>query len=284
VLLKKLVEISSTSGNEGEIKNFVRDFLEEHGYEVFEHELFLVANPKSELIVSTHLDTVSIKADFRIEEGRAYGTGVADAKASISAILETAVEGVDYAMAFFCDEEVNGSGSKAFVERWNRGKFALVMEPTNLRIASKHLGCVEADLVVKGYPCHASMPELGINAVHKAIQIFLNLSKKFRVSVLRIDGGTWEYVIPEECFMRLDFLLEPGELSLVLEELNSIDAEVKILESADGYYSGKVAELLAKAIELSGVKPEFCVMPSWTDAINLAKKFDVVVSSQKEFC
>ncbi|MEM0302479.1 MAG: M20/M25/M40 family metallo-hydrolase [Archaeoglobaceae archaeon] len=277
MLLKKLVEIQSVSGHEKELKNFVRDFLEEHGYEIFEHELFIVANPKSDLIVATHLDTVSIKSEFRTDGIKAYGTGVADAKASISAMLQAASKGVDFTLAFFCDEEVNGSGSKAFIELWNRGKFAVVMEPTSLKIAKKHLGCIEADLTFKGYPCHASMPESGVNAIHRALNAYQKLSEKFRVSILKIDGGSWEYVIPEHCFMRLDFLLEPGELNEALEELKKVDAELKILESAEGFYSGKVVELLAKAMELSGLKPEFSVMPSWTDAINLAKKFDVVV-------
>lgn len=277
MLLKKLVEIQSVSGNEKELKSFVRNFLEEYGYEIFEHELFLVANPKSDLIVATHLDTVSIKANFSTDGLKAYGTGVADAKASVCAMLEAASKGVDFAMAFFCDEEVNGSGSKTFAEQWREGKFAVVMEPTELKIAKKHLGCIEADLIFKGYPCHASMPNEGVNAIHKALNAYQKLSEKFRVSILKIEGGTWEYVIPEQCFMRLDFLLEPGELSYALEELKKIEADLKILESAEGFYSGKVAELLAKAIELSGLKPEFSVMPSWTDAINLAKKFDVVV-------
>lgn len=269
--------MNSVSGNEKEIKSFVRNFLEEHGYEVFEHELFLIANPKSEMLVATHLDTVNIKAEFSSDGIRAYGTGVADAKASLCAMLEVASQGVDFALAFFCDEEINGSGSKAFVESFNLGKFAIVMEPTKLRIANKHLGCIEADLIVKGVPCHASMPEHGVNAIHKALEIHRRLSEKFKVSILKIDGGSWEYVIPEQCFMRLDFLLEPGELRSALEELNKSDAEIKILESAEGFYSGESARILAKAIELAGLKPDFCVMPSWTDAINLRKKFDVVV-------
>lgn len=255
----------------------MRDFLEEQGYEVFEHDLFLIANPRSDLIVATHLDTVSIKSNFSTNGFKAYGTGVADAKASICAMLESASKGIEFALAFFCDEEVNGSGSRSFVQLWNRGNYAIVMEPTNLKIASKHLGCIEADLFVKGYPCHASMPESGVNAIHKAIEIHSALSKNFKVSILKIDGGSWEYVIPEQCFMRLDFLLEPGELTYALEELKKVDAEVKILEAAEGFYSGEIAKILAKAIELSDLKPEFTVMPSWTDALNLVKKFDVVV-------
>ncbi|MEM0203593.1 MAG: M20/M25/M40 family metallo-hydrolase [Archaeoglobaceae archaeon] len=276
MLLKKLMEIPSPSGKEKEIKEFVRSFLEERGYEVFEGEYFLLVNKKSEFLVATHLDTVPIKAEFRIENSFAYGTGVADAKASLSAMLEVAEKGVDYAMAFFCEEEETGKGSREFLGYWN-GKYAVVMEPTNLRVASKHFGCIEADLTFKGYPCHASMPEHGTNAIEKAINAYLQLSKKFRVSVLRINGGSYEYVIPEHCTARFDFILEPNQLSLAMEELRKIDAEITILEAVDGFYSGRVAEILAKAIRNAGLEPEFTVMPSWTDACNLAKKFDVVV-------
>ncbi|MCS7122193.1 MAG: M20/M25/M40 family metallo-hydrolase [Archaeoglobaceae archaeon] len=277
LLLKKLAEIYSPSGKEKEMKDFVKKFLEEHGYEVYEQDLFLIANPRSDLIVATHLDTVSKRSEFKIEGDIAYGTGVADAKASIAAILEASKKGLDYSLAFFCDEEENGSGSKEFVRVWERGRYAVVMEPTQLKIALKHFGCLEVDLFVKGYPCHASMPEHGINAVEKALKMYLELSKKFRVSILKIEGGTYEYVIPEFCFMRLDFLLEPGELQKALEELKKFDVEMKILEASDGFYSKEVTKILVKAIELAGFSSEYTYMPSWTDAINLSKKFDVVV-------
>lgn len=177
------MEIPSKTGEEAKIKEFVRNYLEEHGYEVFEKENFLLANKNSELLVSTHLDTVSLKADFKIEGDFAYGTGVADAKASIAAILETASKGVEFGLAFFCDEEETGSGSRDFLQYWG-GKYAVVMEPTNLKIASKHFGCIEVDLIFEGYPCHASMPEHGVNAIEKAIKSYFELSKKFRVSIL----------------------------------------------------------------------------------------------------
>lgn len=276
MLLKKLVEIPSESGKEEKIKEFVRNFLEEHGYEVFERESFLLTNSKSSLVVATHLDTVPIKSEFRIEGGFAYGTGVADAKASLAAMLETAEKGVNYAMAFFCEEEETGRGSREFLDYWH-GRYAIVMEPTNLKIASKHLGCIEADLTFKGIASHASMPEHGANAIEKAINAYLQLSKKFKVSILRIEGGSYEYVIPDRCTLRFDFLLEPNQLSSAMEELRKIDAEITILEAVDGFYSGKVAEIIEKAIRNSGFEPEFAVMPSWTDACNLAKKFDVVV-------
>ncbi|MEM1579338.1 MAG: M20/M25/M40 family metallo-hydrolase [Archaeoglobaceae archaeon] len=283
MLLKTLMEIPSKSGEEARIKEFVRNYLEEHGYKVFEREKFLLANKDSELLVSTHLDTVSLKADFKIEGNFAYGTGVADAKASIAAMLETASKGVDFALAFFCDEEETGSGSREFLEYWN-GKYAIVMEPTNLKIASKHLGCIEVDLIFKGYPSHASMPEYGVNAIEKAIGSYFDLSKKFRVSILKVEGGSCEYVIPDWCYLRLDFLLEPGQISLAMEELKKINAEMKIIEAADGFYSKEIAEILAKAIKTAGFYPEYTTMPSWTDACNLVKKFDVVVWGPGELC
>lgn len=270
------MEIQSPSGREGELKDFVRSFLENCGYEIFEKELFLLANKREKLLVATHLDTVSLKADFRIEGNYAFGTGVADAKASIAAILEAAERGLDYALAFFCEEEESGKGSREFLNYWN-GKYAIVMEPTNLKIASKHLGCIEVDLKFKGFSCHASMPEHGVNAIEKAFKVYSDLSRKFKVSILRIEGGSYEYVIPEHCFIRLDFLLEPGELQMAMDELKKLDAEINIVEAVDGFYSKEVAKILAKAVELCGKVPEFTTMPSWTDACNLSKKFDVVV-------
>lgn len=69
-----------------------------------------------------------------------------------------------------------------------------------------------------------------------------------------------------------------------MEELKKINAEMKIIEAVDGFYSKEIAEILAKAIKNAGFSPEYTTMPSWTDACNLAKKLDVTVWGPGELC
>ncbi len=280
MLLKKLVEMHSPSGKEGELKRFVTRYLEELGYDVIEHEHYVAANPRKRLIVATHLDTVSVKAGFNFDGVYAYGTGVCDAKASIAAMLEAAEFGVDYTLAFFCDEEEGGKGSKYFAESWKWGEMAIVMEPTNLKIASRHLGSFDLEVTVTGKECHASMPEMGVNAIERCCELLMKLKDVVNATPTKISGGSDEYVVPGSCHIKIDVLLDVGErLNDVLRKLDFIKeyGEFKILDAYEGFESGKVAELLAEAIRLCGIEVEYTVMPSWTDAQNLKNRFDVVV-------
>ncbi len=280
MLLKKLVEIESPSGKEYKLKKFIFEYLENLGYTVLESEYFLVANPKKDLIVATHIDTLDIKVPFKFDGVYAYGAGVCDAKASVAAMLEAAEEGVNYTLAFFCDEEEGGKGSKSFVDSWKWGKMAIVMEPTNLKVASTHFGSMDVDVEVKGKAAHASLPEYGVNAVEKVCELLKELKEALKVTPLKIEGGGDEYVIPDICRLKLDVLIPP-EVSLdeVLKKLEVIKkyGDFKISDAYEGFKSGKVVEILEKALRLCGISVEHCCMPSWTDALNLRDKFDVVV-------
>ncbi len=278
MLLKRLAEIESPSGKEGEIKSFVARYLEERGYDVVVEELFVAANPGSELIVATHLDTVAIKAPFSTDGVYAYGTGVCDAKASVAAMLEAADVGIDYTLVFFCDEEEGGKGSRTFVESWKHGSMAIVMEPTELKIACEHYGCLEVEAIVRGEPSHAALPEMGENAIEKCCRKLLELRNAMKISVLKIRGGSDEYVVPDECRVRFDVLLTPDERASDVENvLRGYFDDLEVIEAFDGFRSGGVADLLERAITAAGLEAERWYMPSWTDALNLREKFDVVV-------
>ncbi|WP_202318440.1 M20/M25/M40 family metallo-hydrolase [Archaeoglobus neptunius] len=280
MLLKKLVEIESPTGHEGELRNFVMNYLEEVGYEVAEGDYFISTKTKSDLIVATHLDTVAVKAPFSQDGVYAYGTGVCDAKASIAAILEAAEKGVDFTVAFFCDEEEGGRGSNEFVETWKHGRMAIVMEPTDLKIASKHYGSFDLRVNVRGKPCHASYPDLGLNAIERAFEVINELKKRFKATPLKIEGGSEDYIIPHYCRIKFDVLVEPE--MRIEDALKGIEflgryGEYEVTYAYDGYISGNVVSLLEEAMKAAGINPEHTEMPSWTDALNLKDRYDVVV-------
>ncbi len=280
MLLKKLVEIESPSGNEEELKNFILDFLESNGYDVIEGNNFISTKSKSELIVSTHLDTTAVKAPFSTDGVYAYGTGVCDAKASIAAILEAAERGVEFTIAFFCDEEESGKGSKEFVEKWKYGRMAVVMEPTDLKIASRHCGNLDLAVEVKGVQSHGSLPEMGVNAIEKAFEMINELKKRFKVTPLKIHGGSDDYVIPDYCRVKLDIVINPEvRLEDVLKEIEFLKkyGHYEVSNAYDGFVSKEVAGLLEQAMKAAGIDVEYAVMPSWTDVLNLKSKFDTVV-------
>jgi acetylornithine deacetylase len=289
-LLKTLVEIESPSKKEDQIKEFVKNYLKNLGYEVFESENYIATKTTSDLIVATHLDTLPLNYKFSYDGVYAYGTGVCDAKASITAMLVAAENKLNYTLAFFSDEEEDGLGSKEFVKTWEKGKFAIVMEPTNLEIASKHWGSFELIIKVEGKEAHGAFPEKGINAIEKTFELYKELKKlNLKLNPLRINGGSEKYIIPDICEVKFEIFLKPEEkISDYLEKIKFIEnfGKYEIDHVYEGYISGEVVKYLEEAIKLAKLPVSYTEMKSWTDALNLKERFDVVVwgPGNLEFC
>ncbi len=280
-LLKTLVEIESLSKKEGEIRAFVREYLKNLGYELYEGEHFLATKGQRELIVATHLDTVSIRRPFSWNGDYAYGTGVCDAKGSVAAMLLSAEEGLDYTLAFFCDEEEDGLGSKEFVSQIDNGKYAIVMEPTDLKIASRHYGNFELYVEIFGKEAHGAYPEEGLNAIHLFFQLYQKLLERgFKINPLRIEAGDDLYVIPAKCKAKIEIFLHPEEkLEEYLKNLEFLKeyGKIELDHLYEGYVSKEINYLLEEALRQSGLPVRYTEMKSWTDALNLKERFDVVV-------
>ncbi|WP_290597521.1 MULTISPECIES: M20/M25/M40 family metallo-hydrolase [unclassified Archaeoglobus] len=280
MLIKRIAEIESPSGKEEKLREFVKTYLEDLGYDVLEGDHFIATRSRSRMIVATHLDTVSVKAPFSTDGVYAYGTGVCDAKASVAAILEAAESGLDFTLAFFCDEEEGGKGSKEFAEFWRQGEMAIVMEPTDLKIASKHYGSFDLIVEVLGKACHGSMPEMGVNAIERACEMMVDMKRRFRATPLKIEGGSEEYVIPSRCYIKFDVLVKPGtKLEDCIKELEFLRdyGNFEVSDAHEGFESGGVVTILEKAMEKVGMEPVHTEMRSWTDALNLKDRFDAVV-------
>jgi len=281
-LLEKLVNIESPSGREEEIASFLSSYLKKLGLRV-KDDYNVVANPEVDFWIVTHMDTVAPKAKFKFDGKYAYGTGVCDAKGSIAAIL-LALEKLKkpkFGVAFLRDEEETGMGSELFAREFS-GK-AIVMEPTSLKIAIENYGVLEIDVKVKGKQAHGATPESGENAIRKAIEMIERLGTLHNFTILKMKGGSDEYVIPDSCELRLDFLLKPKENVLELKkkvlDLTSMYGDVEVLEESEGFISdGEAKFMLEAAMKAAGLRVDYTVMPSWTDAINLRNAgWDVVV-------
>jgi len=275
-LLKSLAEIESPYGKEEKLAKYVLGYLRKMGYDVFMENLNVLLNPEKKFIVATHLDTVQVVSPFSFDGEYAYGTGVCDAKASITAIL-LALERINkpkFGVAFFYDEEGEGKGSENYCKKY-KPEMAVVMEPTDLAVANVQYGGLEVNITVKGKAAHGSTPWMGLNAIEKCMKL-LNQIKKLenvKVSVQQISGGSKEYTVPDKCEVRIEFLFKPEiKANNFLGRLKSIcpeKTEVEVKDIYDGFVSGKVAGLLKKALEKVGVETRFSEMPSWNDSINL---------------
>src|SRR6266513_1266742 len=98
-LTRRLVDIESTTHNEGAVGNFLIDELHRRGFEAnkmpVEGERANVlatapGHPRPEIVFSTHMDTVPPFIPSCEDEARIYGRGACDAKGIIAAQIAAA--------------------------------------------------------------------------------------------------------------------------------------------------------------------------------------------------
>jgi len=285
--LKDLVEIQSESGSEDRIVEYIVERLKDLNPSILERDKVknILINQDSDLWIVTHIDTIPVKRNFEFDGVYAYGTGCCDAKASVTAII-LALEEVEpkFGVALLSDEEEGGRGSKIVAEEFKSRK-AIVMEPTNLRIANRNYGSLEIDVEVFGESAHGACK--GVNAIEKAIDLISSL-RGYDVLIQRIEGGGFDYVVPDRCLFKLDFFIPPEVdfESFKVEVLRKLEGtKFSIVESSRGFLSGEIRFILERAIEKAGLNVEYTEMRSWTDAINLREfGWDVVVFGPGELC
>lgn len=142
---------------------------------------------KGRLLLLSHMDTVYTRGQlaetpWRVENGRAYGPGIADDKSGIAVILSTLrlLKPADYGqltIAFNPDEEIGSPGSGDLITELARGQTAVLsFEPTlstpaeGLVAGTSGTNTVTARII--GRAAHAgNAPEQGINALVEAAHV-----------------------------------------------------------------------------------------------------------------
>ena len=174
-LLRELVATPSVSGDEAAVGGLVERTVREWGLDVVRDDAGVrvtVAGraPGPTLALVSHLDVVPpgegwARDPFRpsIEEGRLYGRGSGDAKASVAAMLWAARDVADgggpargrLLLVLGYGEETRHTSMPAALERAGAVDAAIVGEPTNLEFAVAQRGLMMVDLVARGDQRHA---------------------------------------------------------------------------------------------------------------------------------
>ena len=189
-LTRQLIDIESTTGNEGEVATWLAAFLRGRGYSVLEQPLepiagkprhnVIAAAGEPEVVFSTHFDCVPPFFPSRIEGGVLYGRGACDAKGILAAQV-AAAERLRAAgesrigLVFVGGEERGSDGARAANRVASNSRFLINGEPTELRLGAATRGAFRVRLTAKGKAAHSGYPELGESAIDKLIDCLVSL-------------------------------------------------------------------------------------------------------------
>lgn len=328
-LLKEMVAIPSVScGLDGEpdevhgearMVAFVSDFFDRHGidYETQEVEPgrenvlgFVEGGDGPSLLLEAHTDTVSVDGmtidPFVPDErdGKIYGRGSCDDKASLAAMLTGLVRAKekglpgDVTLAMTADEECGFGGARHLVQSGVQADGAVVGEPTELRLVVAHKGSCRATIRTIGLTAHTSDPSRGENAIYSMGCIIPAMEEYAETlthrpphelvggptcAVSMISGGQAPNVVPDLCELTVDRRVIPGETTeQVFSEIKAAaargagerewEAELFLddppLETPSNAW---VARLVARAIEYTGGDSAAIGVQFGTDASKFAE-------------
>jgi acetylornithine deacetylase/succinyl-diaminopimelate desuccinylase family protein len=250
-LLKRLISINSENPDryETEIVEYISSVLTKKD---IKHRIIkssdkrynllgeLEGSGTGTLILNGHLDTKPAGEGWDtnpfkpvIKKDRLYGLGASDMKGGIAAILSAVLDIADGKISpknnlqfqFVADEEMNSKfGTKFLVDKgyikMKNRCFAVVAEPTEMKLITKSLGNLWLTIKIYGIKTHAGVYWNGINA----IQVSQDISEKLRrfayskrgsnsgegsrfpnVNVGYIHGGSHPGSVPDYCELALDF-------------------------------------------------------------------------------
>ena len=241
-LLTALVRFPSLSKQEGPIADYVEAFSRSKGLQVGrldDNVYFWIGDGPDLLLLNSHLDVVPPSADHPYDpftptlvDGKLYGRGTVDAKASGAAMTMALVElaeagwtpaGGKLMVALTSCEEIGGdyNGLERLRPHLPPIHAALVGEPTEMTPVVSQKGLLILKINAEGRTAHAARAHLGENAIYKAVDDIVRLQQlefdredpflgKPTLTVTMIQGGTARNVVPDHCVMDVDIRSTPA--------------------------------------------------------------------------
>lgn len=267
-LLERLISFPSVSSRSNlDLIQWIRDELAKHGVKSDlvpapdgqpKANLWASIGPDAPggLVLSGHTDVVPVEGQpwssdpFTLSQrdSRLYGRGTSDMKSFIALCLALVPEmlarplRVPIHFAFSYDEEIGCLGAPHLIaelgKRFRKPALAIIGEPTELRLGTRHKGCYSFVTDITGRDAHSSQTHKGANAIVAAAAIVGELERiaeqlkqssfndaNFEppyptINIGRIDGGTAVNIVARHCAVHWDFRATPGaDPSLVLPTL-----------------------------------------------------------------
>jgi putative selenium metabolism hydrolase len=196
--LRELVAIDSTPGREERVVHRIADEMKSLGYQdahVDEagNAVGHFGQGSPVVLTDCHVDTIPAHSEGQwshdplaaeVANGRLYGLGVCDMKASAAAVIYgvarlfesgQAPPGTVYVVSSIAEEMMEGAALAYTFDRC-KPDIALIGEPTDLRLAFGQRGRAKIEVDVIGAASHAGHPEVGVNAVELMAQFVTSVA------------------------------------------------------------------------------------------------------------
>lgn len=216
-LARTLVDIESTTGQEGRVGRVLASYLRDRGYSVLEQPVaddrinVIAAVGEPAVVFSTHFDCVPPFFPSRVEGGVLHGRGACDAKGILAAQVAAAERlrasgETRIGLVFVAGEERGSDGAKAANTIATPARYLINGEPTELKLGLATRGCFRVRLRAHGRAAHSGYPQLGESAIEKLMDVLVSLRGaswpedpqlgRTHYTVGLISGGVAPNVIP----------------------------------------------------------------------------------------
>ena len=266
------------------------------------------------LLLNAHMDTVGVDGMTidpfagELRDGRIYGRGAQDMKASAAAML-AAVKAIvdahiqldgDLLLTFVADEECLSIGTEALLKEFSADA-AIVTEPTEMQPCRAHRGFIWFEVDVFGRAAHGSRYSEGIDANLRTGRFLVELEKLADELITReahplagppslhaslLEGGTEISTYADKAKVTIERRIVPGEtvegcqaeIKTILDRLVDADSTFKAQIKATFWRypfeirrDAPIVQVLDAALESRfGAILEHIGQTFWTDAALLA--------------
>ncbi|MDY3048296.1 MAG: acetylornithine deacetylase [Rothia sp. (in: high G+C Gram-positive bacteria)] len=254
------------------------------------------------LILSGHTDVVPVEGQAwtvtdpfspLVKDGRLYGRGASDMKSFIGSAMWLLPQLLEVELtqpvhfAFSYDEEVGCVGAPAMIEdfraRGIRPAFAIIGEPSMMKVISAHKGAHRGRVTFRGIARHASLGPQGVNALAPAaefITFFEDLAARWRAEgpfdegfvvpystggVNFARGGIQYNIVGEQVVLEYDFRTVPQmttdevlaqvEAKIATDLLPALKARAADAEVLAGVAPGEFVDAVGISHELLAAVP-----------------------------
>jgi len=252
-LLTEMLRIYSPTGKEEKISNFLVKEMENLGFRVWKDEvgnvIGEVGRGEPTILLCGHMDTVPGFIPIRLENGKLYGRGAVDAKASLAAMIVAAAtlarQGLTNRISVVgvVDEEGKSRGIRHLIKKRIFADYAVFGEPSGVeKIVIAYKGSLHLKITCKTETGHSAAPWLFENAVEKAFEIWEKIknfhlpeekpeSRFYSISscLTKIKGGNLTSTVPSKCDVHINLRVPPQfTCQQILSEINQILKQYQI--------------------------------------------------------